>query len=64
MPQPEMPEMKQTPAAPSTAPRELESRLPYATPGLVEYGTLAKLTRTGGRTGVDFFNMAMMGMGM
>lgn len=59
-----MPEMEQPPAAHPKTPRELEHRLAYATPGLVEYGSVAKLTRTGGRTGVDFINMAMTGMGM
>lgn len=59
-----MPEMEQPPAAHPKTPRESDNRLAYATPGLVEYGSVAKLTRTGGRTGVDFINMAMTGMGM
>jgi hypothetical protein len=64
MQQPEMPEIVLPPAPHSKAPRELQHRLAYATPGLVEYGSVAKLTRTGGRTGVDFVNMAMTAMGM
>jgi hypothetical protein len=39
----------------------------YAAPELVEYGTVAKLTQTGGRTTVDFlFNLRrrMSGGGM
>jgi hypothetical protein len=35
-------------------------RKPYAAPELVEYGTVAKLTQTGGATVVDF--VGMMGM--
>jgi hypothetical protein len=64
MQQPEMPGNELTAAAHSQAPRERENRRAYATPELVEYGSVAKLTRTGGRTGVDFINMAMTGMGM
>lgn len=61
-----MSEMDQPSIAHAKGPRELEKRLAYTTPGLVEYGSVAKLTRTGGQTGVDFVNMAMgaMGMGM
>jgi hypothetical protein len=33
----------------------------YVTPELIEYGTVAKLTQTGGRTTVDFlFNLRRM----
>lgn len=41
---------------------ELDStgRKPYAAPELVEYGTVAKLTQTGGATTLDF--VGMMGM--
>lgn len=35
-------------------------RKPYMPPELVEYGTVAKLTQTGGATIVDF--VGMMGM--
>ena len=38
-------------------------RRPYIAPELIEYGTVAKLTQTGGRTTVDFlFNLRRMGM--
>ena len=38
-------------------------RRTYVAPELVEYGTVAKLTQTGGRTTVDFFfNLRRMGM--
>jgi hypothetical protein len=30
-------------------------RQPYVAPELIEYGTVAKLTQTGGRTRIDFF---------
>lgn len=61
-----MSEMEQPPRTHAEGPRGLGKRLAYTTPGLVEYGSVAKLTRTGGQTGVDFVNMAMgaMGMGM
>ena len=59
-----MSEMDQPPRAHEKGPRELGKRLAYTTPGLVEYGSVAKLTRTGGMTGVDFVNMAMGPMGM
>ena len=41
-------------------------RRPYLAPELVEYGSVAKLTQTGGRTSVDFlFNLRQMSnMGM
>jgi hypothetical protein len=39
-------------------------RRPYVAPELIEYGTVAKLTQTGGRTTVDFlFNLRRMGSG-
>jgi hypothetical protein len=39
-------------------------RRPYVAPELVEYGTVAKLTQTGGRTTVDFlFNLRRMASG-
>ena len=39
-------------------------RRPYVTPELIEYGTVAKLTQTGGRTTVDFlFNLRRMASG-
>jgi len=38
------------------------SRRPYVAPELVEYGTVAKLTQTGGTTNTDFaFNLRRMG---
>ena len=40
------------------------TRRPYVAPELIEYGTVAKLTQTGGRTTVDFlFNLRRMGSG-
>ena len=37
----------------------------YVAPELVEYGSVAKLTQTGGRTSVDFlFNLRRMATGM
>ena len=39
------------------------ARQDYVAPELVEYGSIAKLTQTGGRTTVDFlFNLRRMGM--
>ena len=35
-------------------------RRPYAAPELVEYGTVAKLTQTGGGSVFDFGGMMMM----
>ena len=36
-------------------------RRPYVAPELIEYGTVAKLTQTGGRTTADFlFNLRGM----
>ena len=38
-------------------------RRPYVAPELIEYGTVAKLTQTGGRTAADFlFNLRGMRM--
>jgi hypothetical protein len=38
-------------------------RRPYVAPALVEYGTVAKLTQTGGMTSTDFFfGLRRMGM--
>ena len=38
-------------------------RRAYVAPELVEYGSIATLTQTGGRTTVDFlFNLRRMGM--
>jgi hypothetical protein len=38
-------------------------RRPYVSPELVEYGSVAKLTQTGGMTSTDFFfNLRRMGM--
>ena len=47
--------------------RERRSEQPvrraYVAPELIEYGSVAKLTQTGGRTTVDFlFNLRRMGM--
>jgi hypothetical protein len=40
------------------------TRRPYVAPELIEYGTVAKLTQTGGRTTVDFlFNLRRMSTG-
>ncbi len=36
------------------------ARRPYVTPELVEYGTVAKLTQTGGQTVQDFFTFRRM----
>jgi hypothetical protein len=39
-------------------------RRPYVAPELIEYGSVAKLTQTGGRTSVDFlFNLRRMSTG-
>jgi hypothetical protein len=38
----------------------LEGRRPYVAPELVEYGTVAKLTQSGGVSGFDFGNMMSM----
>ena len=44
-----------------TGDRAETSRRPYVAPELVEDGTVAKLTQTGGRTTVDFlFNLRRM----
>jgi hypothetical protein len=36
------------------------ARRPYVTPELIEYGTVAKLTQTGGQTVSDFFAFRRM----
>jgi len=41
---------------------EPAGRRAYMTPALVEYGSVAKLTQTGGMTGNDFFIFRQMGM--
>ena len=42
-----------------------DRRRAYVAPELVEYGSVAKLTQTGGRTSVDFlFNLRRMATGM
>jgi hypothetical protein len=45
---------------PLAAGPEPRARKPYTPPELIEYGTVAKLTQTGGATIVDFGGM--MGM--
>lgn len=51
----------QTPASRSRrAQSESSAPKPYVAPELVEYGTVAKLTQTGGSTTIDF--VGMMGM--
>jgi hypothetical protein len=50
----------QDPAGRPPAEPDAKGRKPYAAPELIEYGTVAKLTQTGGSTTVDF--VAMMGM--
>ena len=48
--------MKQdTPSKPEQKPPKKQA---YATPSLIEYGSIAKLTQTGGASGAD--TMAMM----
>jgi len=40
---------------------ERRERRAYVAPALVEYGSVAKLTQTGGMTGNDFFIFRQMG---
>jgi hypothetical protein len=40
-----------------------QPRRPYVAPELIEYGTVAKLTQTGGMTSTDFF-LSLRRMGM
>jgi hypothetical protein len=48
--------------APAGLAKECSERRTYVAPALVEYGSVAKLTQTGGMTGNDFFIFRQMGM--
>jgi hypothetical protein len=50
---------KHTP--PAGVAKESSERRTYVAPALVEYGSVAKLTQTGGMTGNDFFIFRQMG---
>jgi hypothetical protein len=45
---------------PDDAPQPKSDRRPYAAPLLIEYGTVAKLTQTGGVTVNDFMGRMRM----
>ena len=44
---------QQEPRTPEGTPREREGKRPYATPRLIEYGSVAKLTQATGSTQAD-----------
>ena len=51
------------PRAPQQAAHEREGKRPYATPRLIEYGSVAKLTQSGGSAqsdGISTFKMVCL----